>query len=196
MSFPNVNNGCCGGCRRGVIRPGACPPSGCKNVQFSSGVSPVVLTTLANGVVGEPSIIGCGTAVAGVISTDGNIYSTGPVPEAYTVQHAGAITNISASFTITTVYNVIGQDAIVHAQVYRAPAGSDIFMPTGASVDLAPALTSLLPVGTTLTGAMAVIPPVTVDCGDRLLVVFTMSGSIGDVASTVTGTASATVTIQ
>lgn len=196
MSFPNINSSCCGGCRRRSIQPGACCPIGCQNVRFASGVTPVVLTTLADGLVGQPSIIGCGTAVAGVISTDGNIYSTGPVPEAYTVQHAGTITNISATFTITTAYDIVGQDAIVNARVYRAPAGSDIFSPTTANVDLAPAITSLLSVGTTLTGVMAVVPPVAVAAGDRLLVVFTLSGSAGDLASMVTGTASANVTIQ
>ena len=201
MSFPNFGSGCCcAGSHRGRFHPGPCIPCECqqisKNIIFASGAVPVVLTTLANGAVGMSSVIGCGTALSSVISNDNTIYSTGPVKEAYVVQQTGTVSAMSASFTVTTAFNVVGQTTIVKAQVYRAPAGSDIFSPTDASVNLAPALTSLITVGTALTGQTPIVPPVAVAAGDRLLMVFTMSGSLGDLAASVTGTASARITIE
>lgn len=224
MNSTNYNRGCCGGgnrgrfhdgCNRGRFHAGECHHAGCNrvgfypgmfnrcechndsaNIEFSSGVVPVVLTTLDGGLVGNPSIIGFGTAISGVISADGNIYSTGEVNEAYLVKRAGTLNAISASFTVTTPFDVVGQSATVTATIYRAPAGSDIFSPTSATVNLAPVLTSLLPVGTTLTGMASIFPPLAVAAGDRLLMVFTMSGSAGDLPATVTGTASASVRLS
>lgn len=189
MISTHFTGGCCG---RG--HHGGCHNTG-KLVRFASGVVPVVLSSLADGVVGIPSIIGCGTAVTGVISADGNIYSACPANEARRVRKAGKLTTISASFTVTTPFDVAGQDETVTATIYRAPAGSNVFSPTTASVDLAPVLTSLLPLGTTLTGTKSLMPQVAVAAGDCLLMVYTMSGTTGDVAAVVTGTASASVTI-
>ncbi|WP_318616255.1 hypothetical protein [Sporosarcina sp. YIM B06819] len=222
MNFTHFTGGCCGGGHHHHagghhvrIHPGVCHHhdghhhvgfypgmfrhSGSQHAisdfRFSSGHTPVVLTSLANGVVGAASIIGCRTAVAGVIGADGNIILPCSAKVAQCVRKAGEITAITAYFTVTTPLDVAGQDETVTATIYRAPAGSNVFSPTTASVDLAPVLTSLLPAGTTLTGTKLIVPPVAVAAGDRLIMVYTMSGSAGDVAAMVTGAASASVTI-
>ena len=163
-------------------------------IPFASGLTPVALTSLAGGLVGTPFFIGFGTAVPGVILAGGLINLTGLVNEAFSVPRPGSVTAISASFTLLAALDVAGETATVTAQIYRAPAGSNIFTPTTASVDLAPPLTSLLTVGTTLFGASSDFAPVPVAVGDRLLMVYTVSGTA--VAAVVTGTASAGITIE
>jgi len=81
--------------------------------------------------------------------------------------------------------------ATVRAQIYRAVAGSNIFSPTDAFVDLAPAL-STIAIGTITFGTRNVTP-VPVAAGDRLLMIFSLTSS-GIVAS-VTGNASAGINI-
>lgn len=162
-------------------------------IPFASGAVPVALTSLAEGLVGTPFFLGFGTAVPGVFVGENIILPTvgGLLNEAFTVPRTGSITSISATFTITVALSVT-PTATVRAQIYRAPAGSDIFAPTTAFVDLSPELTTALAVGTTLSGT-AVTVPVPVTAGDRLLMVFTLEGA--PLAGAVTGTASAGIAI-
>jgi len=162
-------------------------------IPFASGVTPVALTSLAGGLVGTPSFIGFGSAVPGVFLAGNTINLIGLINEAFSVPRPGLVTAISASFTLTVALTV-ATSATVNAQIYRAPAGSNTFSPTGVSVDLAPTLTTLLAVGTTLNGASSNFAPLSVTAGDRLLMVYTLKGS--DLAGAVTGTASAGITIQ
>ncbi len=162
-------------------------------IPFASGVTPVALTSLVGGLVGTPSLIGFGSAVPGVILAGNTIDLTGLINEAFSVPRPGLLTAISASFTLTVALT-LATSATVSAEIYRAPAGSNIFTPTGVRVDLAPTLTPAITVGTTLSGASSNFAPVPVAVGDRLLMVFTLSGSA--LAGAVTGTASAGVTIQ
>lgn len=162
-------------------------------IPYASGVVPVALTSLAGGLVGIPFYIGFGTAVPGVILANNTINLTGLVNEAFTVPRNGTITAISATFTLTVALTVAGEAATVNAQIYRAPAGSNIFSPTGVSVNLTPPLTSLLTVGTTLSGSSIPAVPVSVAPGDRLLMVYSLSGTT--LATAVTGTVSAGITI-
>ncbi|WP_251637430.1 exosporium glycoprotein BclB-related protein [Sporosarcina sp. NCCP-2716] len=162
-------------------------------IPFASGAVPVALTSLIGGLVGTPFFIGFGTAVPGVILANNTINLIGLVNEAFTVPRNGTITAISATFTLTAALSVADEAATVTAQIYRAPAGSNTFSPTGVSVDLTPPLTSLLTVGTTLSGSAIPVAPVSVAPGDRLLMVYSLSGT--SIASTVAGTASAGITI-
>ncbi|WP_233505438.1 exosporium glycoprotein BclB-related protein [Sporosarcina sp. BI001-red] len=163
-------------------------------IGYASGIVPVALTSLAGGLVGVPFYIGMGTAVPGVMLANNTINLTGLVNEAITVPRNGSMTAISASFEVTVALAVVGETAVVNAQVYRAPAGSNMFSPTGVSVNLSPPLTSLITVGTTLTGSASFATPVSVAQGDRLLMVYTLSGTT--LASAVTGTASAGISID
>lgn len=162
-------------------------------IPFASGAVPVALTSLAGGLVGIPFFLGFGTAVPGAFVGDNIILpTTGTLAnEAFTVPRTGSITSISATFTITVALSVT-PTATVRAQIYRAPAGSDTFVPTDAFVDLSPELTAALAVGTTLSGS-AVTAPVPVTAGDRLLMVFSLVGA--PLAGAVTGTASAGIAI-
>ena len=170
------------------------PPSSRRGsiIPYASGIVPVALTSLAGGLVGIPFYIGFGTAVPGVILADNTIDLTGLVNEAFTVPRNGSITAISATFTLTVALAVFGGGS-VNAQIYRAPAGSNIFSPTGVSVNLTPALTGPLAIGATLSGSSAPFAPVPVTTGDRLLMVFSLLGTT--IVTVVTGTASAGITI-
>lgn len=162
-------------------------------IPFASGAVPVALTSLVGGVAETPFYIGFGTAVPGVLvggvivlPTVGDLLN-----EAFTVPRTGSITSISATFTVTVALTIAAAGT-VRAQIYRAPAGSDTFSPTDAFVDLTPELSTLLAVGTTLSGS-AITAPVPVSAGDRLMMVFTLEGTT--LAGAVTGTASAGITI-
>lgn len=162
-------------------------------IPFASGLVPVALTTLLGGLVGIPFFIGFGTAIPSPVVLGTTIDLTGLINESFSVPRAGSLTAISAAFTITVALAVV-ETVTVNAQIYRAPAGSNTFSPTGVSVNLAPPLTNLLTVGTTLSGSSSNFVPVPVAVGDRLLMVFSISG--GALAAAVTGTASAGIAIS
>ena len=172
-----------------------CPPANTGSIiPFSSGTVPVVLTSLVGGVVDTVSTIGFGSTVSGIIVVENTIDL--PLPtgstDSFSVPRAGKVTAISASFTETIGVAVVGNTTI-RAQVYRAPAGSNTFVATNAFVDLTPAVTGAVAVGTTYE-ATANIANVPVTAGDRLVMVFSVSGA--SAAVVLTGTASAGITIS
>lgn len=180
-----------------------CPPRNTGSViPFSSGTAALAFATTATGLVGTGGIIGFGTSVSAVPITTSATGNTLTLPtaagttEAFSVPRAGSITAISASYTPTTAVTVpAGATAVIRAQVYRAPAGSNVFTATGAYVDLTPALTGTVAVGTTLQGT-ADVSSVPVAPGDRLVMVFTVSGTGITAPLTVTGAATAGITIS
>ena len=166
-----------------AVRPGCTPPNTGSIIPFSSGITPVVLTTLVGGLVGTTSLIGFGTAIPG-ITIVGN-----------TIDLSGVITEISASFTETAGLNLGLGSVSVTAQIFRAPAGSSIFTATNARVTLTPPFTGLVTIGQTSYGS-ANVPPVPVAQGDRLLMVYSLAGTGITVVTALTGTASAGITIS
>ncbi|HJF32929.1 MAG TPA: hypothetical protein K8V56_14300 [Sporosarcina psychrophila] len=172
------------------------PPANTGSViPFASGVVPVVLTTVLGGLVSTPAFVGFGTNILSPTVLGTTIDLSGLFNEAFSVPRAGTLTAISASFTLTAAVTLLGTTTIT-AQIFRAPAGSNTFTPTGVSVDLAPAVTGVLAVGTTVFGTSANFPPVPVAAGDRLLMVFSSTTSGLDLAGAITGTASAGLTIS
>jgi len=168
------------------------PPATGSIIPFASGIVPVVLTAVLGGAIGTVSMVGFGTSIPGVTLTGTNIDLTAATgTEAFSVPRAGTITSISASLSATVAATLVGGTATVRAQIYRAPAGSNIFSPTDAFVDLAPAL-STIAIGTITFGTRNVTP-VPVVAGDRLLMIFSLT-STGIVAA-VTGNASAGINI-
>ncbi|EON71228.1 exosporium glycoprotein BclB-related protein [Lysinibacillus sphaericus] len=163
-------------------------------IPFSSGITPVILASLVTGLIATPSLIGFGTAVPGVTIVGNTIDLSGIVTEAFSVPRPGNITAISASFTATIALAVIAGTTTVTATVYRAPAGSSLFTATSATVNLAPAFTGLVSLGQTAF-ASANVAPVPVVTGDRLLMVYSITTSGVTVVQTLTGTASAGITI-
>lgn len=178
-----------------AVRPGCTPPNTGSIIPFSSGITPVVLTTLVGGLVGTSSAIGFGTAVPGITIVGNTIDLSGVVTEAFSVPRNGSITAISASFTALAGLDLGLGSVSVTAQIYRAPAGSSIFTATNARVTLTPPFTGLLTVGQTSYGS-ANVPPVPVAQGDRLLMVYSLTGTGITVVTALTGTASAGITIS
>lgn len=180
-----------------------CPPRNTGSViPFSSGTAALAFATTDAGLVGTGGIIGFGTSASAVPITTSATGNTLTLPtatggtEAFSVPRAGNITAISASYTVTTPVTVpAGATAVVRAQIYRAPAGSNVFTATGAYVDLTPVLTGTVDTGTTLQGT-ADISSVPVAAGDRLVMVFTVSGTGITTALTVAGAATAGITIS
>jgi len=163
-------------------------------IPFASGIVPVTLVTLASGAIDTVSTVGFGTAVTGVGLTGINIDLTAATSrvEAFTVPRDGTITSISATFVSTVVLSLGLGTATVRAQVYRAVAGSNVFSPTSAAVDLVPPL-SAIAVGTIASGNANVSVPVAT--GDRLLMVFSLTTTGLTVGTTLTGNASAGINI-
>lgn len=201
----SMSHGC--GCSKGnnecstlgpfVAIDAACivPPQATGSIiPFSSGVTPVILTSLITGLIATPSLIGFGTAVPGVTIVGNTIDLSGVVTEAFSVPRPGNITAISASFTATLAVTLVGTTTVT-ATVYRAPAGSTLFTATSATVNLAPAFTGIIAVGQT-SFASASVPPVPVVTGDRLLMVYSITTAGVAIAQVLTGTASAGITID
>ncbi|MGE7983834.1 exosporium glycoprotein BclB-related protein [Solibacillus sp. NPDC093137] len=178
-----------------AVRPGCTPPNTGSIIPFSSGITPVVLTTLVGGLVGTTSLIGFGTAVPGITIVGNTIDLSGVATEAFAVPRNGSITAISASFTALAAVDLGLGSVSVTAQIYRAPAGSSVFTATNARVTLTPPFTGLITLGQTSYGSSNV-PPVPVAQGDRLLMVYSIAGTGVTLAAALTGTASAGITIS
>ena len=167
-------------------------PSG-SIIPFSSGITPIVLATIAGGLVSTVSVIGMGSAVPGVSIAGNTIDLTGIVTESFSVPRAGTITGISASFTVAVGVNLLGTTT-VNAKVYKAPAGSSIFTATNATVNLEPSFTGLLAVGNTASGS-ATFAPIPVEQGERLIMVISIEATGVTIIQELTGTVSAGITI-
>ncbi|WP_337988474.1 exosporium glycoprotein BclB-related protein [Lysinibacillus sp. JNUCC 51] len=169
------------------------PPATGSIIPFASGIVPVVLAVAAGGAIATVSMVGFGTSIPGVTLTGINIDLTGATTgmEAFSVPRDGTITSISATFSAIAGLTITGT-ATVRAQIYRAPAGSNVFSPTTAFVDLAPALSTVV-LGTITFGTRNVTP-VPVAAGDRLLMVFSATSS-GAAITALTGNASAGINI-
>ncbi|MGE7090863.1 exosporium glycoprotein BclB-related protein [Lysinibacillus sp. NPDC048646] len=143
-------------------------------IPFSSGITTSVVSRGPDFGF-TSSLIGFGTAINGVtILNDNTINLTGSLSEAFSVPRNSNITAISAAFSAIPNPNLI-EVATITAQIYRAPAGSNIFTATNARVDLAPPVTNF--VQPTSFGS-AEIEPVSVSVGDLLLMVFYISSTI------------------
>ncbi|MDM5250696.1 exosporium glycoprotein BclB-related protein [Lysinibacillus sp. G4S2] len=173
-------------------------------IPFSSGVTTVTLATIANGVIGVPSLIGFGSAVPGVTIVNNTLNLSNIITEAFVVPRAGNITAISASFSAlatvaippaTTPVPLAGTTTL-RAQVYLAPAGSNVYTATSVFVNLAPAFSGLL-IGNEIAFNSANVIPFPVAVGDKLLMVFSIAATTGvTIAQAITGTASAGITIE
>lgn len=115
--------------------------------------------------------------------------------EAFSFSRSGKITAISASFTTTIGINSLAGITTINARIYLAPEGSTVFTATNATVDLAPSFSGIISTGETAFGS-AIITPVPLTMGDRLLMVFSISTNGVTVAQTITGTVSAGITVE
>ena len=206
------NQGCCGSQRAGnrngndngncVMRgpfnaiDAACiPPQVITGsiIPFASGAVPMALTSVLGGLVSTAAFVGFGTSIPSAGALGATIDLTGLLNEAFSVPRPGTITAISASITLTAALTLVGSTT-VNAQIYRAPAGSNTFTPTGVAVAIP--LPAVLAIGDTFAGASSGFPPVPVSVGDRLLMVYSTTTPGGaTIAEVVAGSASAGITI-
>ncbi|GGA27860.1 exosporium glycoprotein BclB-related protein [Psychrobacillus lasiicapitis] len=175
------------------------PPASARSsvIPFSSGITtPALLVTTIGGLVGTVTSVGFGTAIPGVTLVGGLIDVTGlTASESFTVPRVGNVTAISANFNTLVAGTILTGTATIRAQVYRAPAGSNVFSPTAATVVLAPSLTAPLAAGVLSSGSASGFS-VPVAPGDRLLMVFSATATGLTAAVTVAGFASAGITID
>ena len=170
-------------------------------IPYASG-GPITMTAIAGGLVNTAGLVGFGnsasaiSALGGTIDLSGTLLAFPILDFAFSVPRIGTITSISAFFSTTAALALALATVTVTAQLYRSTTPDNIFTPIpGASVALSPTLTGIVPVGTILTGLNDSIS-VPVSPGDRLLMVFTITGTGITVLTTVAGYASAGITIE
>ena len=168
-------------------------------IPFASGL-PVILTTIEGGLVGTTSLVGFGSSATGISLLGGAIDLTGsvedPINFAFSVPRAGTITSISAYFSTVLALALLDSTVTITTQLYSSTAPDNTFTAVpGASVTLAPPLTGLLvDIGTISHGITTGLSiPVTAET--RLLLVFSAEAEGVTLVNTVTGYASAGLTI-
>ncbi|MCG3087210.1 exosporium glycoprotein BclB-related protein [Sporosarcina cyprini] len=165
-------------------------------IPYASGAVPLALVETVGGALASvPFLVGFGTAFPGVLLANGTINLSTTIAalnnEAFVVPRAGAITSLFATFTVLAAVTLGANNAVV-AEVYRAPEGSTVFSPTGVRVNLAPTVPGLIAVGTLLSGSVTADFPVA--AGDRLLLVYSLSGTT--LATAFSGSGSAGMAIE
>lgn len=168
-------------------------------IPFSSGL-PVTITTIVGGLSGTGALLGFGNAAGGVNLSGGTIDLTGTsgtlLNFGFVSPRAGTITAMSGMFSLTQAMALIGTTINVQAQLYTAPAGSNTFLPVpGASTTMAPGLTGIVSIGTTLSGTTTGLS-IPVVAGNRYLMVYSATAAGLTLVNTVPGYASAGVNIN
>ncbi|TQR18455.1 hypothetical protein [Psychrobacillus soli] len=127
------------------------------------------------------------------IDANGTINLTG-LNESFVVSQPGNITAIAANFVNDTLITVgAASSLIVNAQIYKAPSGSNTFIPTGASVNI---IQTNIDVGanTVSVGSLNLVTPVPIAVEESVLLVY--SATTTGTVSAVAGTGSASITIS
>jgi BclB C-terminal domain-containing protein len=164
-------------------------------IPYASG-APIEMTTLLGGLAGTTSVLGFGTSATGISLIGGSINAATLTNFAYSVPRSGTITSISGFFSVTLGLNIIGSSLDIHAQLFSAPAGSNLFLPVpGAVANLTPSLTGVVNVGDTASGTTSGLS-IPVIAGSRLLLVYSTTMTGFGVGNVVTGYASAGVSID
>ncbi|WP_307204332.1 exosporium glycoprotein BclB-related protein [Paenibacillus harenae] len=114
---------------------------------------------------------------------------------AFTIPRDGTISAIAVTFS-NSAGNILGETTVtMRAELWSAPATSNLFTPTGAGTDLAPAMTGTVATGDISIGAADLAVPVIE--GTRLVLVITHRVTSGPlIAVAVTGYVSAGVEIR
>lgn len=168
-------------------------------IPFASGL-PVALTTIAGGLAGLPAFVGFGSSAQGLTLLGSTIDITNAAGTlsnfAFQVPRAGTITSFSAFFSTTVALSLVGSTVTVNAQIYQSTTPNNVFSPiAGTLISLTPSLSGLISVGTLLNGALTGLNiPVTAQT--RLMLVFSATASGLTLLNTVTGYASAGLSIN
>lgn len=186
---------------RGI--PGPTGPTGIAGtgaiIPFASGL-PISLTTIAGGLAGLPAFVGFGSSAQGLTllgSTINITNASGTLSNfAFQVPRAGIITSFSAFFSTTAAFSFIGSTVTVNAQIYQSTTPDNVFSPIpGTLISLTPGLSGAISIGTLLNGALTGLNiPVTAQT--RLMLVFSATASGLTLINTLTGYASAGLSIN
>jgi BclB C-terminal domain-containing protein len=151
------------------------------------------------GLAGLPGFVGFGTSAQGMTVLGATIDLTGGpgigINEAFSVPRDGTITSVAAFFSTTVALSLVGSTVTITAQLYESATPDNTFTPiAGTLVTLAPPLTGVLAIGTISSGIVTGLSiPVTAET--RLLMVYSITAAGVTLINTVTGYASAGVTI-
>lgn len=142
-------------------------------------------------------MVGFGSSTTGV-SILGDVIDTAAITNyAFSVPRDGVITSISAFFSTALAVSLVDSTVTITAQLFQSTTPDNTFTAVpGAEVILAPPLTGVVRIGTVSSGLTTGLNiPVTAQT--RLLLVFFASVTDGvDIATSVTGYASAGLLIE
>ncbi|HDR4463917.1 TPA: collagen-like repeat preface domain-containing protein, partial [Bacillus cereus] len=164
-------------------------------IPFASG-GPVALATVLGGLANTGALLGFGSSFFPVIVPPGGPITIGPVPPvfdfAFVAPRAGTITSLAGFFSVTVAVALSIGSIQIQMQLYSAPAASNTFTPVGTPLLLTPAFSGLIAIGNTSSGisaqAIAVAPQ------DKILLVVSSTTPGFDIATAITGFASAGIT--
>ncbi|WP_275940650.1 exosporium glycoprotein BclB-related protein, partial [Bacillus sp. EE-W1] len=164
-------------------------------IPFASG-GPVALATVLGGLANTGALLGFGSSFFPVIVPPGGPITIGPVPPvfdfAFVAPRAGTITSLAGFFSVTVAVALALGSIQIQMQLYSAPAASNTFTPVGVPLLLTPAFSGLIAIGATSSGivgeAIAVAPQ------DKILLVVSSTTPGFDIATAITGFASAGIT--
>jgi len=168
-------------------------------IPLASG-TPITITTIAGGLAGTPAFLGYGSSANGTAVLGGTIDLTGGpgvlANFAFSLPRDGIISSIDAYFSTTEPLTIVGSTVIVTAQLYSSTVPNNIFSPIpGTAVTLSPFLTGVLASGSISNGIITGLAiPVTAQT--RLLMVFSSTATGVNLINTVSGYASAGITIN
>jgi len=170
-------------------------PSGSAIIPYSSG-TPIVMSSIAGGLIGTTSLIGFGSSATGIIPIDGAINLKFNANFAFSAPRDGTITSLSAYFSSTLALPLVGTTITVTAQLYQSTTPNNIFTPIpGAAVTLSPSLSGPITIGSISSGITTGLS-IPVSAKTRLLLVYSITASGLNLVNTVTGYASAGVAIN
>lgn len=145
-------------------------------IPFSAGISQVLLAFNAAGETSSVTAIGFGTAVTNIIPTNNTIIlPVASLTEAFNVTRSGTITAISATYTNRLSVPLLTGTVTFTAQIYRAPAGSNVYTPTNAFVDLTPSVSGIVATNAVFQGTASSNVPVS--AGESLVMIFYATGT-------------------
>jgi len=151
---------------------------------------------MLGGMLNTSSIIGFGGSQSGVATVGGTIDATALGNYAFSMPRKGTLTSISAYFSTNNSLPLIGSSITVTAQLYQSatPHNSFTAIP-GAFVTMNPSLTGIVSIGTISHGITTGLS-IPVTTGTRILMVISAHVTGGmDMATTLTGYASAGINI-
>lgn len=166
-------------------------------IPFSSGMTPLNLSSLLGGAVGPAVAVGSASNLP-VMVNSGIIDLTGSTSNvAFVVPRNGTITSLSGFFANITNLSLIETTLTIKGQLYQSEdPQSSLFVPVpGAMINLNPGLTGIVSVGQTLSGSLSGLA-IPVAQGTRLMMVYSISTSGLSLAQNISGTISGGLNIQ